>query len=127
MELQEFCVALHALTLTQAQKAIAILWFHDRDKSGIKLKVGTLARIIRESGLGNPHSTQLGELIRKTKLVHTTGAGFQLKPTAKATVEGWIKTILGPQKPKIDQNMGFLPEAVWLQTRDYIEKDSPRD
>ncbi len=122
MDLQEFCVALHPLTLSQAQKAVALLWFCDRGEPGIRLKAGKLARVIRESGLGNPNSTQLGQAIKKTKLVHSSAGGFQIKPTAKATVEGWVKSITGPQKPDIDQNTGYIPKPVWADTRFYIER-----
>ena len=122
MKLEKFCIALHPLTLSQAQKAVALLWFHDREEPGIRLKAGELTRVIRDFGLGNPNSTQLGQAIKKTKLVHSSAGGFQIKPTAKATVEGWVESIIGPQKPDVDQNMGYIPKPVWTDTRRYIER-----
>ena len=108
MKLEKFCIALHSLTLSQAQKAVALLWFHDREEPGIRLKAGELTRVIRDFGLGNPNSTQLGQAIKKTKLVHSSAGGFQIKPTAKGTVEGWVESIIGPQKPDVDQNMDIF-------------------
>jgi len=122
MNLEQFCVALHNLPLSHAEKPLAILWFSEKEDPGKKLTAGWLAKIIHNSGIGNPHSTQLGQAIKKTKLAHTSPSGFSLKPTAKAGIEKWLAPILGPQKPSVDQNMGFLPEPIWLHTRPYIEK-----
>lgn len=122
MKLEEFCVALDQLKLSNTDNALAILWFMEREKPDTKVKGGELARIITKTGLGSPHSTRLTESVKKTKLVLSSSAGLQLKPTAKQKIYELIKPILKHKQPKIDHGQGFITEEIWQNTRTYIEK-----
>jgi hypothetical protein len=122
MTLDQFCTKLPGLELSQPDQALAILWYHDEKQPDIVMSPGQLAKIIRESGLGNPHSTQLGETIKRTNKVIATSAGFRLKTLARAEIREWLRSILGATKPAIDQELGYLPQEVWKGTRGYIEK-----
>ena len=86
------------------------------------MSAGQLAKIIRESGLGNPHSTQLGEAIKTTGKVLATSAGFRLKTLARGEIREQLRAILGEAKPGVDHELGYLPKDVWKDTRGYIEK-----
>ena len=81
-----------------------------------------LAQIIYKTGLGNPNPTQLGELIVQTKLVLKGKSGFHLKPTARNTIKDWLKPILEGSPADVNLENGYLPDAIWKNTRGYIEK-----
>jgi hypothetical protein len=97
--------------MSNAQRALAILWFHDCETTGMYVKASTLARTIYTAGLGNPNPTQLEEAITKTKLALKGKAGFKLKPTERDTVKGWLMPILE----------GVAARA-WLSTRSNLEE-----
>jgi hypothetical protein len=122
MELEDFCIRLNQLELSNAQRALAILWFHDCETTGICMKAGTLARTIYTAGLGNPNPKQLEEAIAKTKLALNSNAGFKLKPTKRDTIKDWLMPILEGVAADVDLEHGYLPEAIWKSTRGYIEK-----
>lgn len=123
MDLQTFCVKLHDLPLTHAQRALSILWFVDNAQQGITRDSGELSRLMREAGLGEPHSTKLRDAMIASGFVLKVGATkLRLKPTSRATIKKWIEPVLEFEPPKVNQAAGFLPEAVWKGTRGYIEK-----
>lgn len=122
MQLEEFCIRLNQIELSNAQRALAILWFHDCETPGIHMKAGTLARTIYKTGLGNPNPTQLEEAIAKTKLAIRSNAGFRLKPTERDKIKSWLASILERPLADVDLEHGYLPEAIWKNTRGYIEK-----
>jgi len=122
MTLDQFCTSLSKLDLSQADQALAILWFHDEKQPDAVMTSGQLARIIQNSGLGCPHSTRLGETLKKTGKVLLSAAGFKLKMLARSEIRSILHPILGATAPKVDQELGYLPEAVWKPTRGYIEK-----
>lgn len=122
MNLEEFCTKLPSLNLSQVEQALAILWQHDERVPDSTLTPGEIARVIHESGLGNPHSTKLGEAMQRTGKVIASKAGIRLKMLARAEIREWLKPILGATQPPVDQELGYLPRAVWAPTRGYIEK-----
>lgn len=122
MKLDQFCHVLHKLGLSQVDQALSILWFHDEKTPDMVMSAGELAKIVHNAGLGNPHSTRLGETIRKSGKVISLAGGFRLKTLARAEIQERLRPILGAKKPAIDQELGFLPCGVWEKTRGYIEK-----
>ena len=121
--LEEFCVALQALGMTHAKLGISVLWFLDNAEPGHRAIPGAIAKILRDTGVAEPHSTKLGEAMLKSKLVQKSGSNhFKLKPTSRVTVRDWLKDVLEQERPEVDQESGFLPQAVWENTRGYIEK-----
>ncbi|WP_138501043.1 hypothetical protein [Nostoc sp. PA-18-2419] len=122
MEIEDFCIRLNQIELSNAERALAILWFHDCATPGTYIKAGMLARIIYKTGLGNPNPTQLEEAIVKTKLATKTNAGFKLKPTERSTIKNWLVPILERPPADVDLEHGYLPEEIWKNTRGYIEK-----
>lgn len=121
MDLEEFCLGVHQLDLTQTQMGTCVLWFFDEADSGVKKTPGEISRVLSENGLASPHSTKLGESMVRSKLVQRTGKHLRLKPTARATVRDWLKSVLAPEPPVANQDQGFLPRSVWNGTRQYIE------
>src|SRR5688500_15599209 len=122
MTLEQFCSGLAGLGLSQPEQALAILWFHDEKQPETVMSAGQLAKIIRETGLGNPHSTQLGDAVKKSGKVLPTSAGFRLKMLARGEIRDQLRPILGEAKPAVDQDLGYLPRDVWKDTRGYIEQ-----
>jgi hypothetical protein len=119
--LDKFCIDLHGLDLTQAQQALALLWYFDKDAPEIAMSAGELARHMVNRGLSSPHSTRLGEAIYKTGHVLKTGEKFRLKLTSRKAVEETVRSILEPEAPCVDQEAGYLPKAIWSNTnRTYI-------
>src|SRR5690348_17741229 len=113
MTLEEFCTKLASLDLTQVSQALSILWYHDEKQPDTVMSAGQLARVIHDSGLGNPHSTKLGDAIKATGKVIATTAGYRLKVLARTEIRGWIASILGETKPSVDQELGYLSREVW--------------
>jgi hypothetical protein len=122
MNIADFCGKLAGLQLSQWQQALAILWFHDEKQPDAVMSAGQLAKIIYESGLGVPHSTQLREAIKKSGLVLTSKKGFRLKALSRTKIRDWLQSILGATKPELEQDLGYLPREVWDGTRTYIER-----
>ncbi|MEM1208503.1 MAG: hypothetical protein AAF842_07180 [Planctomycetota bacterium] len=71
--------------------------------------------------LGSPHSTRLGEAMRKSKLVKSNSAGLSLKPGSRNIVRELLGDSIGGVQPHIDQAAGYLTSELWLGTRGYIE------
>ena len=67
-------------------------------------------------------STKLEGAISKTKLALKSKAGFKLKPTEHNTIKDWLMPILEGVVADVDLEHGYLPEAIWKNTRGYIEK-----
>jgi hypothetical protein len=122
MDLAHFCRGLQSLKLDNRRQALSLLWFHDEKNPDVTMSAGQLAKIIHDTGLGNPHSTQLGESIRQSGSVIATSSGFRLKTLARSEVRSWLTSILGAKKPSVDQDLGYLPREIWKDTRGYIEK-----
>jgi hypothetical protein len=122
MTLEQFCTKLATLELTQPKQGLAILWYQDEKSPDIVMTAGQLAKIIHDAGLGTPHSTKLGEAIKKTGMVVATGGGFRLKMLSRAEIREWLLPVLGATKPAVDQDLGYLSREVWKGTRGYIEK-----
>ena len=122
MELEDFCIQLHKLKLSNAEKALSILWFFDKEKPGLNVSIARLVNTIRDKGLGNPHSTQLKKSIEKTKLAIKNQSGFKLKPTARSQVYKWISPVFEEAATPIELQNGYLPEELWQNTRGYLEK-----
>ena len=122
MTLEQFCIRLSTLELTQPKQALAILWFYDCTNAEKIMTSGLLARIIHETGLGNPHSTQLKEAMIQSGLVLVTKKGLKLKVLARSQIRQWLVHILEEAKPEINHDSGYLSKEVWDGTRGYIEK-----
>ncbi len=122
MNVEEFCVGLAELGLSQQQQALAALWFLDRAEPGSARNAGQLSRLLHDSGLATPHSTRLGESLARSGHVLKVGDRYKIKPTSRSTLEKMVASILIPAAPVADQANGFLPEAVWIGTFSYIEK-----
>ena len=122
MSLDEFCHRLESLNLSIVQKALALLWFHDEATPNAEMTAGELARLIHQSGLGNPHSTKLTQALKTSGFLLQRGAKFSLKALSRGKIREMLLPILGPAEPEINQQLGYLPEQVWTETRGYIEK-----
>jgi hypothetical protein len=117
MNVEEFCIALHNLNLSQTKQGLAILWFLDAEQPGASRTSGELAKLFRESGLGDPHSTRLGEGIRNSGHATLTSQRLRLKPTSREVIGKWVSSAFGKPLPAVNQTAGFLPKAIWEGTR----------
>lgn len=122
MDIGHFCSGLKKLNLTQTQEALAILWAYDEKTPDVIMSAGAISKIIYETGLGSPHSTKLGEQIKKSGKVIASAKGFRLKALSRSQIRDWIHPLLGAAKPSVDQDLGYLPQGVWQDTRGYIER-----
>lgn len=122
MDIGQFCGGLKNLGLNQTQQALAILWAYDEKTPDVIMSSGEISKIIFETGLGSPNSTQLGERIKKSGMVIASTKGFRLKALSRSQIREWVHPLLGAEKPSVDQDLGYLPQGVWKDTRGYIEK-----
>jgi hypothetical protein len=109
------------LDKTNAEKAVAILWYHDHKTPDTAMTAGVLTRIMGDHHVGTPNQTTLAEAIRKTKLCYENGKGFSLKPGSRKVIHGWLPMNIDGIQPEMNHAEGYLPEAVWSNTRGYIE------
>lgn len=123
MELEKFCSRISMLEkLTNAKKAVAILWFFDRVESGVSKTSNELARILREQHIGNPNPSALSRQIKNTKCVYSTKNTFRLKMDKKDEVFSWIKSVWQGVAVQVMAREQYLDDEIWNSTRGYIEK-----
>jgi hypothetical protein len=121
LSLDSFCEVVKKLRKTNAEKALAVLWYFDCEEPGVAKTAGQLTKILDDHHLGTPNQTALAEAIRKTKLANDSRSGFSLKPASPKVIRGWLPDLDGIQ-PVMDQSVGYVPEPIWKDTRGYIEE-----
>jgi hypothetical protein len=121
LSLDVFCEVVKKLNKSNAEKALAILWYFDRERPDIAETAGQLTKVLDDHHVGTPNQTALAEAIRKTKLANESKSGFSLKPGSRKIIREWLPDLDGIQ-PAMDHTSGFLPEPIWKNTRGYIEE-----
>ena len=124
MDIEQFCVAINDLKLSQAKLGTAVLWFFDRQTSGTSRTPGEISKVLKNNGLvDNPHSTNLGKAMVKLGHVQKSGKSkLRMKPTARSVVASWVKTAVDAPQPVAEQELGYLPKSVWAGTVYYVER-----
>lgn len=123
MELDAFCSRIVQISDADSlKKALCILWWDTQFGDSDGMTAGEIARIIRDEGLGNPNSTQLGTKLNKSSLTLKKGSTFRLRAGAEDTIRDWVSPVLGCVTLKVDIDDGYLPGDVWKSTRGYLEK-----
>ncbi len=122
MNLDEFCKSIGRLTLSNAQKAVSILWFLDQEDAGIEKTSVELTKIIRGHHIGNPNPPDLRKRIPKTGCVYTRAGSFRIREDKKDEVRSWVIDVLVgvPEAVPIDEQ--FLPEQIYKSIRGYIDQ-----
>jgi hypothetical protein len=121
ISLTEFCEVVRTLERSNAEKALVILWYHDRQQPDIAMTSGQLAKVLVDHHVGTPNGTQLAAAIRKTKLANESKSGFALRPGSRKIIYEWLPDGIDGMQPAMDHSTGYLPDAVWVGTRGYIE------
>ncbi|MFT3788148.1 MAG: hypothetical protein QM770_18590 [Tepidisphaeraceae bacterium] len=121
LSLVDFCMIVARLNKTNAEKAVAVLWYHDRKQPDVMMGAGQLAKLLVDHHVGNPNATALAEAITKTRLVNRSRNGFVLRPGSRKVVLAWLPTGIDGLQPEMDHSVGYLSDAVWIGTRGYIE------
>jgi len=120
LSLDGFCLVVRDLNRSNAEKALAVLWYFDREQPDIAKTSGQLTKVLGDHHVGTPNQTDLAEAIRKTKLANESRSGFSLKPGSRKMIRDWLPDLDGIQ-PTMDHALGYLPEPIWMNTRGYIE------
>jgi Domain of unknown function (DUF4145) len=116
-----FCEVVKNSSRTNAERALAVLWYFDHEQLGIAKTAGQLTKLLSDHHIGAPNQTALADAIRKTKLAHESKGGFSLKPGSRKMIRDWLPDLDGVQ-PTMDHASGYLPEPIWKNTRGYIEE-----
>jgi len=124
LSLDDFCEIVKNLKKSNAEKALTVLWYFDRTQHEICKTAGQLTRVLGDHHVGTPNQTMLAGAIRKTKLANEGKNGFSLKPGSRKVIRDWLPDDLDGVQPAMDHASGYLPEAVWRNTRGYIEEVS---
>lgn len=122
LNLDDFCEILKGLKKTNTEKALAVLWFHDRKCPDVFMTAGDLARVLDNHHVGSPNQTALWNALCKSKFVSRTKLGFVLKPGSRKLIREWLPYAIDGIQPAMDHATGYLPVAVWKDTRGYIEE-----
>ena len=120
LALDGFCEVLKKSNRSNAEKALAVLWYFDHDQPDITKTAGQLTKVLGDHHIGTPNQTALAEAIRKTKLANESRSSFSLKPGSRKIIRDWFADLDGVQ-PTIDHASGYLPDPIWKNTRGYIE------
>jgi hypothetical protein len=115
-----FCEVVKELSGSNADKALAVLWYFDQEQPDIAKTAGHLTKLLGDYHIGTPNQTALAEAIRKTKLANETKNGFSLKPGSRKIIRDWLPDLDGVQ-PTMDHASGYLSDPIWKNTRRYIE------
>jgi hypothetical protein len=120
LTLDGFCEVVKNLNRSNAEKALAVLWYFDHEQPNVAKTAGQLTKVLGDHHIGTPNQTALAESIRKTKLASESKSGFSLKPGSRKMIRDLLPDLDGIQ-PEMDHASGYLPEPVWKNTRGYIE------
>jgi len=77
LTLDDFCEVVKSLRKTNAEKALAILWFFDRKQADIAMSAGQLTKVLGDHHVGTANSTVLGRGIRHSKLASESTSGLR--------------------------------------------------
>lgn len=121
LSLDGFCEVVKKSNKTNAEKALAVLWYFDCEQPDVAKSSGQLTKVLGDHHLGTPNQTALADAIRKTKIANESRSGFTLKPGSRKMIRDWFPDLDGVQ-PMIDHRLGYLPEPIWRNTRGYIEE-----
>src|SRR5262245_54162619 len=122
VSLDHFCESVKSLKKSNAERALAVLWYFDHVQPDIAKTAGQLTKVLVDHHVGTPNQTALAEAIRKTKLANESNSGFSLKPGSRKVIRDWLPDDLHGIQPAMNHASGYLPEAVWRNTRGYIEE-----
>lgn len=122
LSLDGFCEVVKELKKSNAEKALAVLWYFDHLHPDIAKTAGQLTKVLNDHHVGTPNQTALAEAIRKTKLASELKSGFSLKPGSRKVIRNWLPQDLEGIQPVIDHKSGYLPEPIWRNTRGYVEE-----
>jgi hypothetical protein len=120
--LDGFCEVAKELKKSNAEKALAVLWYFDYVQPGITKTAGQLAKVLTDHHVGTPNQTALAEAIRKTKLANGLKNGFSLKPGSRKVIRDWLPQDLEGIQPTMDHALGYVLEPIWRNTRGYVEE-----
>jgi hypothetical protein len=112
---------IRGLNRSNADKALIILWYCDRQQPDVAMTSGQLTKVLVDHHVGTPHATQLAAAIRKTKLATESRGAFSLKPGSRKFIHDWLPAGIDGMQPSMDHSSGYLTDAIWIDTRDYIE------
>jgi len=121
LSLDGFCEVVKKSNRSNAEKALAVLWYFDHEQPDIAKTAGQLTKVLGDHHIGTPNQTALAEAIRKSKLANESKSGFSLKPGSRKVIRDWLPDLDGIQ-PAMDHASGYLPEPIWKNTRGYIEE-----
>lgn len=122
VSLDRFCEIISNLKKSNAEKALAVLWYFDHQQPDVAKTSRQLTKVLGDHHVGTPNQTTLAEGIRKTKLATESKNGFSLKPGSRKVIREWLPDDLDGIQPAMDHSCGYLPEPVWRNTRNYIEE-----
>ncbi len=122
LSIDDFCELVKDLKLSNAEKALAVLWFFDHQQPDITKTAGELTKVLGDHHVGSPNQTALAEAMRRTRLANESKQGFVLKPGSRKVIRDWLPDDLDGIQPAMNHASGYLPEAVWKNTRGYVEE-----
>ncbi|WFU40064.1 DUF4145 domain-containing protein [Bradyrhizobium sp. CB82] len=120
LSFDSFCEIVKNANKTNAESALAVLWYFDHEQPGVTKTAGQLAKILDDHHIGTPNQTALAEALRRSKLASEWKSGFSLKPGSRKLIRDWLPDLDGVQ-PVINHAFSYLPEPIWKSTRGYIE------
>jgi hypothetical protein len=109
LSLDDFCGFVKELNKSNAEKALAVLWYFDHAQPDTAKTAGQLTRTLGEHHIGTPNQTALAGAIRKTKLANKLKNGFSLKAGSRKVIRDWLPQRSGRRTASNGPYIGIPP------------------
>jgi hypothetical protein len=116
-----FCRSLATLELTQAELAVALLWFYRQAQQYEERAATELADDLREEGFPRPNSSRLHDDLRRSKFTikGRRKGTFQLDVRRVPSLDERYQKVLGVTEVEVD---GAIVPSEWVAGRFYLER-----
>ena len=122
-EISQFCERLGKKSgLRNIEKALALLWFRDKEAPGAEMSPAALRDELRSHGLGSPTVSHLRAALSKSRLTLKGAVGYRLNQRGRSQIRELAADAVEGEPTEGDASISFLPDPVWQGTRGYIQK-----
>lgn len=121
-DLEEFCADLRGVDgLRLVDYALAVLWWTDRRSRGETISQSDLAKVLRESGLGDGRASRIGRGLAESGHVqrHPRGSeNWRLSAVGRRALDKRFESLVEPED---FTGHPYIPESLWRGGDPYIE------
>lgn len=118
---RDFLQTLKHLQIDNAERGVALLWWHSLEDHSIGISAKQLCLEIEHAGYAKQNVTRMtASLTKDSRTTKGENGTFRIKITARENLDGTYLRYL-KQRP-IKESDSILPTSLFAKTRGYIEK-----